>query len=220
MASNDDLVYLINFITLSIGVMTGFYGVSNGGMIGKSIVNKIGSSIDDMFVQGMFDVLIQRDIADAVGALIGTLVGGLTPPFFALIFSEMTTMFMKRSTKKFVEREEDEYNETETEYTKPKGNEKQSNKSKTNKKPKPNNQRQSNGTQNNQTRTETKWRDVELENAYKLLGVNYDATMDEIESRYRRLTLKYHPDKGGSYDSWHKLGKALVDIKKERNIPI
>ena len=173
-----------------------------------------------MFVQGMFDVLIQRDIADAVGALIGTLVGGLTLPFFAFIFSEMTTMFMKRSTKKFVEREEDEYNETETEYTKPKGNEKQSNKSKTNKKPKPNNQRQSNGTQNNQTRTETKWRDVELENAYKLLGVNYDATMDEIESRYRRLTLKYHPDKGGSYDSWHKLGKALADIKKERNIPI
>ncbi len=100
--------------------MTGFYGVSNGGMIGKSIVHKIGSSIDAMFVQGMFDVLIQRDIADAVGALIGTLVGGLTPPFFALIFSEMTTMFMKKSTKKFVEREEEESNETETEYTKPK----------------------------------------------------------------------------------------------------
>jgi hypothetical protein len=44
--------------------------------------------------------------------------------------------------------------------------------------------------------------------------------MDVIESRYRRLTLKYHPDKGGSYANWHKLGKALADIKKERNIPI
>ena len=59
-----------------------------------------------------------------------------------------------------------------------------------------------------------------MEKAYKLLGVNYDATMDEIESLYRRLTLKYHPDKGGDYDNWHKLGKALAEIKKERNIPI
>ncbi len=208
--------------------MTGFYGVINGGMIGKSIVHKIGSSIDAMFVQGMFDVLIQRDIADAVGAIIGTLVCGLTPPYIALIFYEITKRFMKKSTKKFVETEEnqpneteeDEYYETESQFTKSKRNQKRSNKKKTNTKPKPNNKRQSYGTQNNQTRTETEWTDDELENAYKLLGVKYDATMDEIQSRYRRLTLKFHPDKGGSYDSWHKLGKALADIKKERNIPI
>jgi DnaJ-class molecular chaperone len=58
-----------------------------------------------------------------------------------------------------------------------------------------------------------------VEKAYKLLGVNSEATMDEIQSSYRRMTLKYHPDKGGSYANWHKLDKAMANIKKERNIP-
>jgi hypothetical protein len=59
-----------------------------------------------------------------------------------------------------------------------------------------------------------------VEKAYKLLGVNSEATMDEIQSSYRRLLArKHHPDKGGSYANWHKLmDKAMANIKKERNI--
>ena len=49
---------------------------------------------------------------------------------------------------------------------------------------------------------------------YELLGEKPGPTMDEIKSRYRRMTLKYHPDKGGSYDDWHRLEKAMEIIKE------
>ena len=32
-------------------------------------------------------------------------------------------------------------------------------------------------------------------NLYDILGVSKDATQDEIKKAYRKLSLKYHPDK-------------------------
>ena len=58
-----------------------------------------------------------------------------------------------------------------------------------------------------------------LEIAYEILGMDPDATMDQIKSRYKRLARKHHPDKGGSYPNWHRLEKAMTNIKKERNLP-
>ena len=213
MVSKNDLIFAKDLIFLVVGVMAGIYGGSNGGMIGKSIVYQITFLMEDTLLLEVLSELFQRDFAVAIAAVVGTFVGCATPPAAIFFLSNEVTKILEKSADKFYKIEEGEYNETRTEYTKSKGNKKRSNKSKTNKKSKPNNKRQSYGTQNNETRTETEWRDDELEKAYKLLGVNYDATMDEIQSRYRRLALKYHPDKGGDYDDWHKLVKAMDIIK-------
>jgi hypothetical protein len=54
---------------------------------------------------------------------------------------------------------------------------------------------------------------VALENAYRFLGLQNGASNDEINSSFRRLALRYHPDKGGNYDDWHKLQYYMAIIK-------
>jgi len=39
------------------------------------------------------------------------------------------------------------------------------------------------------------WQGVESESAYAILGVDFDATSEEIRRAYRALAAKYHPDK-------------------------
>ncbi len=34
------------------------------------------------------------------------------------------------------------------------------------------------------------------ENFYDLLGISKDSSSDEIKKRYKRLAMRYHPDKG------------------------
>ena len=36
---------------------------------------------------------------------------------------------------------------------------------------------------------------AETKNLYEILGVSKDATDDEIKKSYRKLSLKYHPDR-------------------------
>jgi curved DNA-binding protein CbpA len=53
---------------------------------------------------------------------------------------------------------------------------------------------------------------------YEFLNVPVNATLREIKEAYRKLTLKYHPDKGGSHEMFIKLQKAysiLVDPSRK-----
>jgi DnaJ-class molecular chaperone len=45
---------------------------------------------------------------------------------------------------------------------------------------------------------------------YQTLGVNRDATPDEIKSAYRKLASKHHPDKGGSKEQFQAIQSAYA----------
>ena len=44
--------------------------------------------------------------------------------------------------------------------------------------------------------------------AYKMLGVSYEATLDECKKAYKKLCVTYHPDNGGDPDMFAKINKA------------
>lgn len=54
---------------------------------------------------------------------------------------------------------------------------------------------------------------------YELLGVNKEATADELKKAHRKLALKLHPDKGGDPDKFKEINEAydvLKDPEKRR----
>ena len=63
-----------------------------------------------------------------------------------------------------------------------------------------------------------------MEDFYKILGVNKNATQDEIKSAYRKLAIKYHPDKNpgdkNAEEMFKKVSLAydtLSDTEKRKN---
>jgi len=59
-------------------------------------------------------------------------------------------------------------------------------------------------------------KDKALEKAYNYLGVHHTATNAEINKAYRRLAVKYHPDKGGSHKQLLDLNLSLDLIRLAR----
>jgi molecular chaperone DnaJ len=53
---------------------------------------------------------------------------------------------------------------------------------------------------------------------YEILGVSKNATQEEIKKAYRKLALKYHPDKGGTKEDetkFREVNKAYETLKDE-----
>jgi hypothetical protein len=50
-------------------------------------------------------------------------------------------------------------------------------------------------------------------NPFKILGVPETATLKECETAYRRLALKYHPNKGGDSEEMKRLSNAIEQIR-------
>ena len=66
-----------------------------------------------------------------------------------------------------------------------------------------------------------------LPSAYKVLGISPDASDDEVKKAYRKMAVKYHPDKIGDLgdefkeaakEKFQKVANAYEKIKKERNM--
>jgi DnaJ like chaperone protein len=67
----------------------------------------------------------------------------------------------------------------------------------------------------------------ETDSAYKILEIEASATNDDVKKAYRKMALKYHPDKvihlGEEFrktaeEKFKKVNEAYEKIKKERNI--
>jgi len=56
-----------------------------------------------------------------------------------------------------------------------------------------------------------------MENYYKTLDVNENASQDEIKKAFRKLSLKHHPDKGGDSDTFKKINDAYQILGDEQN---
>ena len=55
-----------------------------------------------------------------------------------------------------------------------------------------------------------------LENAYRHLGVSMTATNAEVNTAFRKLCLKYHPDKGGNEEKFVALQLQMQIIREAR----
>ena len=59
-------------------------------------------------------------------------------------------------------------------------------------------------------------KDEALENAYRFMGISHRASDEEVKTRYKRLALMYHPDKGGDIDKWTRPQLSIESFQNNR----
>jgi DnaJ-class molecular chaperone len=57
-------------------------------------------------------------------------------------------------------------------------------------------------------------------NPWDILGVHVSASYDEVKQAYRRLAMKYHPDKGGNIEMFNLIHSAYENIKNRNPVPV
>ena len=55
-----------------------------------------------------------------------------------------------------------------------------------------------------------------VENAYRVLGVPHNTSNSEINTKFRKLCLEHHPDKGGNVEDFYKLQYAMQVLRMSR----
>jgi DnaJ-class molecular chaperone len=48
---------------------------------------------------------------------------------------------------------------------------------------------------------------------YRVLGINQNATEDEVKKAYKKMSMKHHPDRGGNHDDFVQVQQAYNEIK-------
>ena len=51
---------------------------------------------------------------------------------------------------------------------------------------------------------------------YEVLGVNKDASINEIKNAYKKLALKSHPDRGGNEEEFKRISEAYEVLSDEK----
>ena len=54
-----------------------------------------------------------------------------------------------------------------------------------------------------------------MDNYYEILGVDENATGDDIKKAYRKLAMEHHPDKGGNEEQFKKISQAYDTLSDD-----